>query len=72
MQWKMKKKSALHCFFTNFSTSFRTQPAYIWWICSYCPDHRGRGYGKSLMKKLAQIAVERKLAAGWSGGVWTG
>ena len=45
-------------FFHNFSTflgraGIHLEDLYV------SPEHRGKGYGKGLLKKLAQIAVER-------------
>lgn len=45
-------------FFHNFSTFLGRSGIYLEDLFVK-PEFRGRGYGKSLLKKLAQIAVER-------------
>jgi|BioPla2DNA2_1021312.scaffolds.fasta_scaffold28837_5 GNAT superfamily N-acetyltransferase len=45
-------------FFHNFSTFLGRSGIYIEDLF-VLPDYRGKGYGKSIIKKLAQIAVER-------------
>jgi len=45
-------------FFQNFSTFLGRSGIYIEDLF-VLPDYRGKGYGKSIIKKLAQIAVER-------------
>lgn len=45
-------------FFHNFSTFLGRSGIYLEDLYVR-PEHRGKGYGKSLLKKLAQIAVER-------------
>ena len=45
-------------FFHNFSTFLGRAGIYLEDLF-VLPDYRGKGYGKSMMKKLAQIAVER-------------
>lgn len=45
-------------FFHNFSTFLGRSGIYLEDLYVR-PDYRGRGYGKGLLKKLAQIAVER-------------
>jgi GNAT superfamily N-acetyltransferase len=45
-------------FFHNFSTFLGRAGIYLEDLF-VLPDYRGKGYGKSLMKKLAQIAAER-------------
>ncbi len=45
-------------FFHNFSTFLGRAGIYLEDLYVK-PEHRGKGYGKALFKKLAQIAVER-------------
>ncbi|MBO5646198.1 MAG: GNAT family N-acetyltransferase [Clostridia bacterium] len=45
-------------FFHNFSTFLGRAGIYLEDLFVK-PEHRGKGYGKGLLKKLAQIAVER-------------
>lgn len=45
-------------FFHNFSTFLGRSGIYLEDLYVR-PEHRGKGYGKGLLKKLAQIAVER-------------
>lgn len=45
-------------FFHNFSTFLGRAGIYLEDLFVK-PEHRGRGYGKALLKKLAQITVER-------------
>ena len=45
-------------FFHNFSTFLGKAGLYLEDLF-VLPEHRGRGYGKALIKKLASIAVER-------------
>ncbi len=45
-------------FFHNFSTFLGRAGIYLEDLY-VMPEHRGKGYGKALLKKLAQIAVER-------------
>ncbi len=45
-------------FFHNFSTFLGRAGIYLEDLYVQ-PEHRGKGYGKGLLKKLAQIAVER-------------
>ena len=45
-------------FFQNFSTFVGRQGLYLEDLF-VLPEHRGKGYGKALLKKLAAIAVER-------------
>ena len=45
-------------FFHNFSTFLGRAGIYLEDL-SVLPEYRNRGYGKALLKKLAQIAVER-------------
>lgn len=52
------KEVGFALFFHNFSTFLGRAGIYLEDLF-VLPDRRGRGYGKSLMKKLAQIAMER-------------
>ena len=45
-------------FFHNFYTFFGREGIYIY-VLYVMPEHRGKGYGKALLKKLASIALER-------------
>ena len=45
-------------FFHNFSTFLGRAGIYLEDLY-VMPEHRGKGYGKALLKRLAQIAVER-------------
>lgn len=45
-------------FFYNFSTFLGRSGIYLEDLFVY-PEHRGKGYGKALLQKLARIAVER-------------
>lgn len=45
-------------FFHNFSTFLGRSGIYLEDLF-VLPDYRGQGYGKAILKKLAQIAVER-------------
>lgn len=45
-------------FFHNFST-FLGRPGLYLEDLFIKPEHRGKGYGKAMLKRLAQIAVER-------------
>ncbi len=45
-------------FFHNFSTFLGRAGIYLE-VLFVKPEYRGKGYGKGLLKKLAQIAVER-------------
>lgn len=45
-------------FFHNFSTFLGRAGIYLEDLF-VLPDYRGKGYGKAILKKLAQIAVER-------------
>ena len=45
-------------FFHNFSTFLGRSGIYLEYLFVK-PEFRGKGYGKALLKKLAQIAVER-------------
>jgi len=52
------KEVGFALFFHNFSTFLGKAGIYLEDLY-VMPDYRGRGYGKGLLKKLAQIAVER-------------
>ncbi len=52
------KEAGFALFFHNFSTFLGRAGIYLEDLF-VLPEHRGKGYGKALMKKLAQIAVER-------------
>ena len=49
---------AFALFFTNFST-FLAQPGLYLEDLFVRPEHRGAGIGEALLKRLAQLAVER-------------
>ena len=53
------KEIGFALFFHNFSTFLGRAGIYLEDLFVY-PEHRGKGYGKALLKKLAAIAVERK------------
>ena len=53
------KEIGFALFFHNFSTFLGRAGIYLEDLY-VMPEFRGRGYGKALLKKLAQIAVERK------------
>ena len=53
------KEIGFALFFHNFST-FRGRAGIYLEDLYVMPEYRGKGYGKALLKKLAQIAVERK------------
>lgn len=70
-QWLFEKKSAevifaleggkevgFALFFHNFSTFLGRSGLYLEDLF-VLPQHRGKGYGKALLKQLARIAVER-------------
>ena len=70
-EWLFEKKSAevlfamedgrevgFALFFHNFSTFLGRAGIYLEDLY-VMPEYRGKGYGKGLLKKLAQIAVER-------------
>lgn len=52
------KEVGFALFFHNFSTFLGRAGIYLEDLYVQ-PEHRGKGYGKSILKKLAQIAVER-------------
>ena len=52
------KEVGFALFFHNFSTFLGRAGIYLEDLF-VLEDHRGKGYGKALLKKLAQIAVER-------------
>ena len=52
-----EKEVGFALFFHNFSTFLGRAGIYLEDLY-VLPEHRGRGYGKALLKKLAQIAVE--------------
>ena len=52
------KEVGFALFFHNFSTFLGRAGIYLEDLF-VMPEHRGKGYGKRLLKKLAQIAVER-------------
>lgn len=52
------KEVGFALFFHNFSTFLGRSGIYLEDLY-VMPDYRGKGYGKAILKKLAQIAVER-------------
>lgn len=52
------KEVGFALFFHNFSTFLGRAGLYLEDLYVY-PEHRGKGYGKAILKKLAAIAVER-------------
>lgn len=52
------KEVGFALFFHNFSTFLGRAGLYLEDLY-VLPEHRGKGYGKALLKKLASIAVER-------------
>lgn len=52
------KEVGFALFFHNFSTFLGRAGIYLEDLYVK-PEHRGKGYGKALLKKLAQIALER-------------
>lgn len=52
------KEVGIALFFHNFSTFLGRAGIYLEDLF-VLPEYRGKGYGKALLKKLAQIAVER-------------
>ena len=58
-------------FFHNFSTFLGRAGIYLEDLF-VLPEHRGKGYGKALLKNLARIAVERGCGRlGWACLDWT-
>ena len=55
---KVKKEIGFALFFHNFSTFLGKAGVYLEDLY-VLPEYRGKGYGKGLLKKLAQIAMER-------------
>ena len=53
-----EKEVGFALLFHNFSTFLGCAGIYLEELF-ILPEHRGKGYGKGLLKKLAQIAVER-------------
>ena len=53
-----EKEVGLALFFHNFSTFLGRAGIYLEDLF-VLPEYRGKGYGKALLKKLAQITVER-------------
>ena len=53
------KEVGFALFFHNFSTFLGRVGIYLEDLY-VCPEHRGKGYGKAILKKLAGIAVERR------------
>ena len=53
------KEVGFALFFHNFSTFLGRAGIYLEDLCVK-PECRGKGYGKAILKKLAEIAVERK------------
>ena len=53
------KEVGFALFFHNFST-FLGRAGLYWEDLFVQPEHRGKGYGKQILQKLAAIAVERK------------
>lgn len=53
------KEIGFALFFHNFSTFLGRVGIYLEDLY-VCPEHRGKGYGKAILKKLAGIAVERR------------
>lgn len=52
------KEMGMALFFHNFSTFLGRSGIYLEDLV-VLPEYRGRGYGKAILKKLAQITVER-------------
>ena len=52
------KEVGFALFFHNFSTFLGRAGLYLEDLYVY-PEHRGKGYGKAILRKLASIAVER-------------
>lgn len=53
-----EKEVGFALFFHNFSTFLGRSGLYLEDLF-VLPEHRGKGYGKAILKKLAQIALER-------------
>ncbi len=53
-----KKEVGFALFFHNFSTFLGRAGIYLEDLY-VLPEHRGKGYGKALLKQLARVAVER-------------
>lgn len=53
------KEVGFALFFHNFSTFLGRAGLYLEDLF-VLPEYRGKGYGKAILKKLAEIAVERK------------
>ena len=53
------KEVGFALFFHNFSTFLGRAGIYLEDLY-VCPEHRDKGYGKAILKKLAGIAVERR------------
>ncbi len=53
-----EKEAGFALFFHNFSTFLGRAGIYLEDLY-VLPEHRGKGFGKALLKKLARIAVER-------------
>ena len=53
------KEIGFALFFHNFSTFLGRAGIYLEDLF-VLPEHRGKGYGKAILKELARIAVERK------------
>ena len=53
-----EKEVGIALFFNNFSTVLGRAGIYLEDLFVW-PEYRGKGYGKALLKKLAQITVER-------------
>ena len=53
-----EKEAGLAVFFHNFSTFLGRAGIYLEDLF-VLPEYRGKGYGKALLKKLAQITIER-------------
>ena len=53
-----EKEVGIALFFNNFSTFLGRAGIYLEDLFVW-PEYRGKGYGKALLKKLAQITVER-------------
>ncbi len=54
-----EKEVGFALFFHNFSTFLGRSGVYLEDLY-VMPEYRGKGYGKGLLKKLAEIAIERK------------